>query len=463
MQPRNVKWLPALPFFGKIVALLKGTWNANGLEVMQGWQRQMGCETFAFEALGNIVLMTIDPKNVEHFMKTNFKNYVKGTLFSTPFADLLGNGIFISDGDVWHQQRKTASRMFTKKQFETHILTVVRENTAKCAHILRSTSGTFDMFQLMNRFTLDTIGQIGFSKHIGSLENPTSPFLRSFDRAQKLLMKRFWLDPYWKVVRALRIGWEPELEKHLKILDDYAYAIVAELEEKARGGIEDNSFVGLFMKDGGDAASPQEQKKACRDMVLNFLIAGRDTTAQCLSWTLFELTQHPEVAAKLRNEVEEVCGADAITYDQLNRLAYVRAVLDEGLRLHPSVPMDGKMAVGHDVLPDGTTITPGCLVQFSPWVQGRYTKLWGSDAETFRPERWLTMETRPSSYAWTAFNAGPRECLGKRLAEMEMTFFLASTIRDFDFVLEANPKSISYEAQLTLGMNGLPLSVRPLR
>merc|ERR1712046_483592 len=155
-------------------------------------------------------------------------------------------------------------------------------------------------------------------------------------------------------------------------------------------------------------------RRYMRDMVLNFLIAGRDTTAQNLTWTFYELCQRSDVIQRMREEVESVCGEAEVGYGDVSRLQYVRAVVDEGLRLHPSVSFDMKLAVADDVLPDGTVIKAGCRVAYAPFSQGRDKALWGKDASDFRPERWLEMPHRPTTYEYVAFNAGKRECLGKR-------------------------------------------------
>lgn len=458
-MPRKVQWMPGLPFLGSLFQVVHGLRTFTLLDLYAKWHRKFGL-TFAYSVPGKLAVATIDPKNLEHVLKTNFDKYAKGHVFAEPFTDLLGEGIFNADGEAWHRQRKTVSRMFTKRQFETHIWRVIEKNTAKVASILDRTEGTLDVFGLMNRFTLDTIGQIGFSKDIGSLADPSSPFLRSFDRAQQILMLRFWSNPAWKIMRWLGIGWERELKEHLKRLDVYARGIVQELRQKMEAG-EDSSFVGLFMKEDAlrevDATS---QETFMRDMVLNFLIAGRDTTAQCISWTLFELTQHPRVVEKARKEIAQVCGEGRVTFEHIKSLHYIKAILDEGLRLHPSVPFDGKLCVAKDTLPDGTVVPAGCIVQYTPYAQGRCQEIWGKDACDFRPERWSEMEKRPSSFAFSAFNAGPRECLGRRLAELEMAALLATILRDFDFRLEVDPTSIRYDVQLTLGMSGLPLSAR---
>jgi len=280
------------------------------------------------------------------------------------------------------------------------------------------------------------------------------------------MIKRFWTGhgiPIWKILRCFRLLWERELPTHFEILNKYTASVVSDLIQKVDAG-EDNSFVGLFMKDATSQelrkTDPQGFKRFMRDMVLNFLLAGRDTTAQGLTWTFFELAQHADILDKARAEVQAVCGSGDVTCQHVKDLPYIRAILDENQRLHPSVPIDGKMAVSKDVLPDGTVVPTGCFVQISAWAQGRSVEIWGQDAAIFRPERWLERGSKPSSFEFIAFNAGLRECLGKRLAELEMAVLVATLIRDFDFALAVEPASISYDTQLTLGCKpGMPMRV----
>jgi len=118
------------------------------------------------------------------------------------------------------------------------------------------------------------------------------------------------------------------------------------------------------------------------------------------------------------------------------------------------------MTVGKDTLPNGTTISAGTIMQYNSYAQGRCEELWGPDAAVFLPERWLERSSPPSSYEFVAFHAGPRECLGRRLAGVEMTLFLASFVRAFDFKLAAAPADIKYDMQPTLGCStGCPMIV----
>eukprot|EP00746_Dinoflagellata_sp_MGD_P027051 gnl/MRDRNA2_/MRDRNA2_163744_c0_seq1.p1 gnl/MRDRNA2_/MRDRNA2_163744_c0~~gnl/MRDRNA2_/MRDRNA2_163744_c0_seq1.p1 ORF type:complete len:530 (+),score=82.30 gnl/MRDRNA2_/MRDRNA2_163744_c0_seq1:82-1671(+) len=417
--------------------------------------------------------ITSDPKNVEHILKTNFDNYPKGENLQKIFNDLLGRGIFAADGKEWFQQRKTTSHMFTAKLFKEHIYAVVKRNSEKLCSILKTSdpSKPVDVFNLMNRFTLDTIGEIGFGKSIGSLEDATSPFLQSFDRAQEIVMFRF-LNPFWWIYRFLKSGTERDTKEHMTRLDQYSREVARDLQslfkKEAENPQEANttgalkSFVGMFLADAQKRKGNVDETQL-RDLVLNFLIAGRDTTAQALSWTVFLLCLHPEVEEKAIQEIRNVCGDDGPSYDDLNRMNYLQAVLHEGLRLYPSVPFDLKETLQDDIWPDGTKIKAGSVAIYNIYAMGRDPQLWGDDAEKFRPERWLDMKEFPDNYHYPVFNGGPRECLGRRLALVEMKICLASLLPNVSLKLAQPAEELDKTAsQLTIGMaHGLPCFATP--
>jgi len=425
--------------------------------------------------LDRTMVVTADPKNVEHMLKTNFDNYPKGPETRSRFNDLLGRGIFNADGQEWYHQRKSTSHMFTAKLFKEHIWVIVRRNACKLRDILAATEPgeAVDVFNLMNRFTLDTIGEIGFGKAINSLEDPTSPFLKSFDKAQQIVMRRF-INPFFQTTRLLRLGPESETTEHFKHLDEYSRKVVRELRDgldKSSKGVAwadieaKKSFVGLFIADLQKRGEKFDET-FLRDLVLNFLIAGRDTTAQALSWTIFCLSTHPEIQEKARQDVLNSQGTDSpdYDYDDMKRLPYIEAVLSEALRLYPSVPIDIKHVLSDDVLPDGTFVCAGTQVLYNIFSMGRDPNIWGEDAATFRPERWLEMTAPVSNFDYPVFNAGKRECLGRRLAYVEMTTCLAVMLPRFSFQLAVPADEIKADAQLTIGMaTGLPCYVLPIK
>jgi len=391
------------------------------------------------------LVITRDARNVKYMLKTKFESFVKGETFHTIGHDLLGDGIFNVDGDLWFKQRKTASQMFTANRFKQHIWRVVEKNCNKVLSILTETKEpVIDVFNLLNRFTLDSIGEIGFGADIGSLENPVSPFLKSFDEAQRIIFKRFVL-PGWRFLRLLGLGPEAQTKHHMKQLRTYSRQIVEQLAKSLDQPAGD-SFVGLFMK-----AEPGLDNEFLADLVLNFLIAGRDTTAQAMSWCLFLLMQHPHVEERILQEVEQVSGGRSLTYDQLSQLTYLDAVLREALRLHPSVPLDSKFATESLTLPDGSFIPRGAMLIYNSYAMGRSKDIWGSDAADFRPE-WLNVEPK-DPYENPVFHAGPRECLGKRLAMVEMKTVIAELLRHCKFRLAVRTEEILPDTAATLGMS----------
>eukprot|EP00929_Paragymnodinium_shiwhaense_P108129 TRINITY_DN74446_c0_g1_i1.p1 TRINITY_DN74446_c0_g1~~TRINITY_DN74446_c0_g1_i1.p1 ORF type:complete len:560 (+),score=132.88 TRINITY_DN74446_c0_g1_i1:68-1747(+) len=484
LRPRNVPRPPGHWLFGNLPEILQALKENTHLDFIADQMMEFKVRTF----LGKFpfspwMVVTTDPRNVEHILKTNFENYDKGEWMCVKLLELLGHGIFNVDGPSWYMQRKTASKMFTQNLFKEHIWVVVNRNSKKLRSILTRSAKKADggsrsaepvnVFDLLNRFTLDTIGEIGFGKCIGALEDPSSPFLKAFDKAQSITFLRVF-NPLWWPMRKLSALAERDSAMYFKLLDDYSVGVVRELRANLdsscgkQGGVNwqdleaRKSFLGLFME-GAKKQGEELTEEQCRDLVLNFLIAGRDTTAQALSWTIFLLTQNPDVEAKARKEILSVCGANGPSYDDMGSLPYLNAVLHEALRLKPSVPLDTKIAVKDDVWPDGSVIPRTTMVVYNIYGMGRDEQLWGPDAREFKPERWLAMKEPPSNYAYPVFNAGPRECLGRRLAIVEMKACLAMLLPAMTFKLAKPADEVKADTMLTIGMyGGLPCYVELL-
>jgi len=161
-------------------------------------------------------------------------------------------------------------------------------------------------------------------------------------------------------------------------------------------------------------------------MLVNFFIAGRDTTAILLTWTAYLLSQHPDIENKVVAEIDEVFQGKEPDFESLDKLVFLKAVLDETLRLYPPVPQNAKVAVEDDVLPGGINIPKGTIITYKTFALHRLTALWGKDATEFKPERWLSPELRAKMhpYQYIPFHAGPRLCLGMKQAFYEAKLLL---------------------------------------
>lgn len=205
-----------------------------------------------------------------------------------------------------------------------------------------------------------------------------------------------------------------------------------------------------------------EDQQVVADAAMNYLSAGRDTTAQSLTWTLYLLMRHPAAQQKLLEELRAVF-PDAghhlpVSFDsvQPSSLPYTMAVFNETLRLYPPVPIEIKECTADSTLPDGTNLPKGSVVMWVPWAMGRSHQIWGEDADEFRPERWLLSDSEleqlgsemaidtknkekpvrlvsKSAFEFPVFNGGPRSCLGKKLAELLAVSVVASLIWSYEF------------------------------
>ena len=187
---------------------------------------------------------------------------------------------------------------------------------------------------------------------------------------------------------------------------------------------------------------PEERARYLRDMTVNFIIAGRDTTACALSWFVYELSKHPDVEKKLLDEMESVFQGRQPSYDDLNECHYLTACLSETLRLHPSVPLDIKTAVADDVLPSGTKVRAGHTVGYLPYAMAHLERIWGKDAAEFNPSRWLDEAgafVRADPFKYPVFQAGPRMCLGVDMAMLEMKVVASILLPSLRFSVVKEP------------------------
>ena len=181
--------------------------------------------------------------------------------------------------------------------------------------------------------------------------------------------------------------------------------------------------------------STQDYKRI-RSETLNVLLAGRDTVASLLSNILWELPRHPKILASLRKEIQDVCGTDLPTYEQLKSMQYLRAVVNESQRLYPIVPANSREALVDTFLPrgggaDGTApviVPKGSYVGWHLYSMQRRSDLFGADADVFRPERWLEPGFRPG-WAFVPFSGGPRVCIGQNLALFETMYVVVRFVQ----------------------------------
>lgn len=404
------------------------------------------------------MLLTGDPANVQYIMSSNFSNYPKGDEFLRIF-DILGDGIFNSDGDLWKFHRKITRSLINHRRFIRFLVKVTRDKVEKgLVPILQHASEhdlVIELQDVFQRLTFDTTCMVVTSHDPGclSVEFPDVSFSKALDDAEEAIAYRHIIpENLWRLQRWLGLGQEKKLTRAWKILDHFINSIILkkrdELKEGKSSNLKDGDEGGVdlltsFLEEQVETRGINtNEDKFLRDTILNIMIAGRDTTSSALTWFIWLITQNPKVEDKIRAELRGIIPANqankwhVFQVEETNKLNYLHASFCESLRLYPPVPFEHKSPIEPDTLPSGHHITPKTKVVFSLYAMARMEGIWGEDCFEFKPERWITNQGKikyEPSYKFLSFNSGPRTCLGKEVAFTQMKMVSATLIHNYKF------------------------------
>ncbi|GAB2271591.1 hypothetical protein Dimus_006423 [Dionaea muscipula] len=297
-------------------------------------------------------IYTSDPANVEYILKTNFDNYGKGLRNYKNLSDLLGDGIFTVDGDKWRHQRKISSYEFSKKVLRDYSSVAFCENAAKLANVVAGAANSnqiFDIQDLFMKSTLDSIFKVAFGVDLGTMcgtSEEGTKFSQAFDDASSLSIQRY-VDPLWPIKKFFNVGSEAKFKKCVQVIDNFIYKLIDKAMQKHNSHDHSSSMrkediLSRILQSNTDP-------KFLRDIILNFVIAGKDTTAGTLSWFIYMLCKNPEIQEKVIQDIRRVTKvlkvtsyeefAASLNEESLQNMQYLHAALTETLRLYPAVPV----------------------------------------------------------------------------------------------------------------------------
>ncbi|CAI9097016.1 OLC1v1033302C1 [Oldenlandia corymbosa var. corymbosa] len=466
LRQRKKQGLPNWPVVGMLPSLIVGLqgdmyeWisgvicRQNGTFIFKGpWFTNLNC------------VVTSDPRNLEYLLKTKFSNFPKGEYFRNTVRDLLGDGIFSADDEIWHRQRKTASLEFHSAKFRKlttdSLLELVHSRLLPVLEDSVKQSLPVDLQDVLLRLTFDNVCMIAFGVDPGCLRPglPEIPFARAFEDATEATIMRFVTPTLvWKAMRCLNIGTEKKLRDSIMEVDKFAEQVIRtrkkELALQSENEKQRSDILTVFMGSKDEQGRPFLDK-ILRDICVNFILAGRDTSSVALSWFFWLLNKNPDVEDRIlaeisqilsdrKDEKDKVQDLDNVIFkpEEVKKMEYLQAAISEALRLHPSVPVDHKEVLEDDVFPDGTVLKKGTKVIYAIYTMGRMEGIWGKDCREYKPERWLRdgRFMSESAYKFTAFNGGPRLCLGKDFAYYQMKFAAASILLRYKVkVVEGHP------------------------
>lgn len=443
--------------------------------------------TIRVQTLSRCLTATIDPENVKAILATQFKDFDLGKRYNQ-FQPLMGDGIFTLSGPGWQHSRALLRPQFATEEISRlHdieiqcqvLIDVIKEKSAGRYLKGQSGDGTFDLQELFFKLTLDTATEFLFGESTECLSQGKRLSSDRYKEAEQFA-EQFNLGQTWLLRRAMAQGL-------YKLLAPPSYFKAAEVCHKFVDYYVEQALKTADVSD--EKAEKEGQKKyyflreltketrdpvLMRDQAINILLAGRDTTAGLLSFTFALLIRNKDVWHKLREAVLADFGTsnENITFHTLKRCEYLKWVMNEVLRLYPSVPVNFRTATRDTTLPRGggpdesqpVYIKKGTDVFYATFCLHRDKGLWGEDAAEFRPERWADSKAG-SAWKYIPFNGGPRICLGQQFALTEAGYVitrLAQSFKDVTSTPEQLREPIRQQSTLTSSVfNGVHVWFEP--
>jgi len=398
------------------------------------------------------VALVTGASEVQELLVENASSLAKAALQKLAGYPVLGDGLLGSSGELWRKQRKLMAPIFTPAQIAAY-----GEDMLACTHREMATYGDvpqLDVSASMTRLTMSIAGKTLFGSDTCSEADAIGQALGTAIR----LIGKITGSPLTPVQLAIRDGLSRlgphlpdalaeyversvqhlespvlfgqearDLEKAVAVLDHYVADLIQarrEHPEEAR----DLLTRLLAARDGTDYMTD----KQLRDEILNLFVAGHETTAISLTWSLYLLTLHPDIYRQVQAEVDGL-GHEPTVAD-LPKLNTVLRVFKEALRLYPPLPLYARDTI-EDIVVGGYQIPKGTPVLISPLGTHHRPELW-KDSDTFDPDRFLAAnESGRHRYAYIPFSAGPRICIGNHFALMEATLVLTTLLQNFEFSL----------------------------
>ncbi|KAF3431159.1 hypothetical protein FNV43_RR25889 [Rhamnella rubrinervis] len=434
--------------------------------------------TFQFKGMwmgGSYGILTADPSNIEYMLKTRFRNFPKGKYYRERFYDLLGDGIFNADDELWKQQRRIAitemhSSLFVKHTLQT-MQHLVQKQLVKLLDMVAKSGDCIDLQEVLLRFTFDNIciTALGVETECLAPDFPQVPFAKAFEDATQLTLFRFMVPPFvWKPMKLFGLGYEKRLKEAITITNDFAEKTVRDRRnELVKLGGRFNGRSDLLSR-LMEMENSYLSDRFLRDFCISLILAGRDTSSVGLTWFFWLVQKHPKIERRILMEINEIISwrekkEVVFTMEELKKMVYLEAALSESLRLYPPVPIDMKEVIEDDIFPDGSVVKKGARVMYCIYSMARMEAIWGKDCLEFKPERWIKdgKFMSENQFKYAVFNAGPRLCLGKTFAYMQMKMVAATILQRYEVKVVKDHKVVPKVTTTLYMKNGLVVNLKP--
>ena len=393
----------------------------QGLSSWMGDQFERFGDIYKASIYGISVYVVRDPRYAQHVLRDNWQNYSKGQAIKR-VALLLGNGLMVSEGELWKTQRRMIQPAFHRKTIGALTEVIRTSNVAllrrweQAAHKKVSVNVTRDVSFVALEVVLISLFGVDYERIAPHFNILTEESARNLEFAQAF-----------------------------RSLGKIVLQLVA---QRRKDEIASNDILGMLIEARDQKTGQAVPDRQLVNEIKTLIVAGHETTASTLNWTWYLLSQHPEVEEKLSSELNNLLGSQIPGLDDLPKFAYTRQVIDEALRLYPAGWLLTRRALKDDHLGD-YFVPAGTEIYISPYFIHRHPNLW-ENPDRFDPDRFgpdHSHERHP--LAMLPFSAGPRNCIGELFARVEMQIHLMTIAKQLRLrFVEKNPPELDFGVNL---------------
>lgn len=432
---------PSVPVVGSLPHLI-----FEQLEFLEQAQRSCG-SLFEVDVGVARFIMTGDPEVVEDIFVKRVKHWSKGGDFWDGAREMFGNGLPIAEGEHWRRNRRLMNPQFRRERIETLrgiIVTTIDELLDELdREVARATKGVVDISAWTARLLSTLTIRMLFGTELDSAraEEIREALSVMLDQLLSGMVTRKL--PHWLP--------RPGARRFAEARELFDGTVLELIDRRRRRQEPGDDLLGLLIAATDEQGALSDQE--LRDEVMTTYIAGYETTAWALAWTLWQLGKRPAITRAIQAELEHE--------DDPLKAPLVDATFREGLRLFPSAPILPRRALNDEEL-RGHPIPEGTIVVVSPWLVHRNPEIW-PDPGRFDPQRFLDEEQVAARHrqAWMPFGAGQRTCIGKGLALMEGRIALGELLRRFTPSPAPGPEPQIRLSTTLRARDGIPIVLEP--
>ena len=370
------------------------------------------------------VVLANSPQTIKHVMVTAHDNYErKSPQMRRSLELLLGDGLFISDGETWKKRRPLVADIMNKSRLPVFGRTMEEVTQSLAARwAARGADESFDLLTEMAELTAAIIARAVFGNRLGA--DAAEDVVKGFATYQKRIDSVnipffFGMDNGMPAIKGPRLG--GAIHRVHRVIDKV-------IEEHLAGHGDAHSMIDTLVRRQAKRPELGLDVSALRNEAATIFMAGHETTATTLTWAWYCLSKAPWVEKAMLEDITRVCGTRSPTVEDVPQLEWCRAVIEEILRLYPPVPFLTRQAKAADRI-GKTDVEPASLIIVSPWLLHRTPQLWDRPNH-FLPERFLG-DARPEPFSYIPFSAGPRVCAGLAFGLTEAILCLAILAQRF--------------------------------